>query len=47
MPPAAPRKGDDGIEALGTDMRVITDTYIAYNINYLRNVIGVKLPPYA
>jgi inosose dehydratase len=42
-----PRKGDDGIEALGSDMRVITDTYIAHNINYLRNVIGVKLPPYA
>ena len=42
-----PRKGDDGIEALGTDMRVITDTYIAHNINYLRNVCGVKFPPYA
>lgn len=42
-----PRKGDDGIEALGSDMRVITDDYIAHNINYLRDVIGVKLPPYA
>ncbi len=42
-----PRKGDDGFDALGGDIRVATDDYIAHNINYLRNVLGVKLPPYA
>jgi sugar phosphate isomerase/epimerase len=41
-----PRKGDDGFDAIGGNMKVATDDYIAHNINYLRDVIGVKLPPY-
>ena len=43
----APRKGDDGLEALGNNMELAVDDYIAHNINYLRVVLGVQLPPYA
>lgn len=42
----SPRKGDDGLEALGDNMDVAVDDYLAHNVNYLRNVLGVKLPPY-
>lgn len=42
----SPRKGDDGLEALGDNMEVAVDDYLAHNVNYLRNVLGVKLPPY-
>jgi len=43
-----PRQGDDGYDALGgdqtnEDLRV--DDYFAININYLRDVLGVRLPP--
>jgi len=41
----APRKGDDGFDAIGGNMDVAVDDYIAHNINYLRNVLGVRLPP--
>jgi len=40
-----PRKGDDGFDAIGGNMDVAVDDYLAHNINYLRNVLGVKLPP--
>ena len=40
-----PRKGDDGFDAIGGNMHVATDNYIMHNINYLRHVLGVKLPP--
>ena len=40
-----PRKGDDGFDAIGGNMDVAVDDYISHNINYLRNVLGVKLPP--
>ena len=40
-----PRKGDDGFDAIGGNMHVATDNYIMNNINYLRHVLGVKLPP--
>ncbi len=40
-----PRKGDDGFDAIGGNMQVAVDDYIAHNINYLRDVLGVKLPP--
>ena len=42
----SPRKGDDGLEALGDNYDVAVDDYLAHNVNYLRNVLGVKLPPY-
>jgi inosose dehydratase len=41
-----PRKGDDGLEALGGNMELAVDDYIAHNVNYLRVVLGVKLPPH-
>jgi inosose dehydratase len=40
-----PRKGDDGFDAIGGNMDVAVDDYIAHNINYLKNVVGVRLPP--
>lgn len=42
----APRKGDDGFDAIGGNMDVAVDDYLAHNINYLRNVLGVRLPPF-
>jgi inosose dehydratase len=41
----APRKGDDGFDAIGGNLDVAVDDYLAHNINYLRNVLGVRLPP--
>lgn len=40
-----PRKGDDGFDAIGGNMELAVDDYIAHNINYLRDVLGVRLPP--
>jgi inosose dehydratase len=40
-----PRKGDDGFDAIGGNLDLAVDDYIAHNINYLRNVLGVRLPP--
>ncbi len=40
-----PRKGDDGYDAIGANGDLAVDDYIAHNINYLRDVLGVKLPP--
>jgi inosose dehydratase len=40
-----PRKGDDGYDAIGGNGDLAVDDYIAHNINYLRDVLGVKLPP--
>jgi len=42
-----PRKGDDGFDAIGGNLDVAVDDYLAHNINYLRNVLGVRLPPAA
>jgi inosose dehydratase len=42
----SPRKGDDGLEALSDNLDVAVDDYLAHNVNYLRHVLGVKLPPY-
>jgi inosose dehydratase len=42
-----PRKGDDGYDAIGGNRELAVDDYIAHNINYLRDVLGVKLPPYS
>ena len=41
-----PRKGDDGFDAIGGNLDLAVDDYLAHNINYLRNVLGVKLPPF-
>ena len=40
-----PRKGDDGFDAIGGNLDLAIDVYIAQNINYLRDVVGVRLPP--
>ena len=40
-----PRKGDDGFDAIGGNMDLAVDDYLAHNINYLRVMLGVKLPP--
>jgi inosose dehydratase len=40
-----PRKGDDGFDAIGGNLDLAVDDYIAHNINYLRDVLGVRLPP--
>lgn len=41
-----PRKGDDGFDAIGGNMDLAVDDYLAHNINYLRNILGVRLPPH-
>ncbi len=41
----APRKGDDGFDAIGGNLDLAVDDYLAHNINYLRDVLGVRLPP--
>jgi len=41
-----PRKGDDGFDAIGGNMALAVDDYISHNINYLRNIVGIKLPPH-
>ena len=40
-----PRKGDDGFDSIGGNLDLAVDDYISHNINYLRNILGVKLPP--
>jgi inosose dehydratase len=40
-----PRKGDDGFDMYGGDDNLKVDDYLAININFIRNVLGVKLPP--
>jgi inosose dehydratase len=42
-----PRQGDDGYDAIGTkgNNLLAVDDYLAININYLRDVLGIKLPP--
>ena len=40
-----PRKGDDGFDAIGGNLDMAVDDYLAHNINYLRDVLGVRLPP--
>jgi inosose dehydratase len=41
-----PRKGDDGFDAIGGNLDLAVDDYLSHNINYLRVILGVKLPPY-
>ena len=41
-----PRKGDDGFDAIGGNLDLAVDDYLSHNIHYLRNILGIKLPPY-
>jgi Transposase IS116/IS110/IS902 family len=41
-----PRKGDDGFDAIGGNLDVAVDDCLAHNVNCLRRVLGVKLPPF-
>ena len=40
-----PRKGDDGFDAIGGNIDLAIDDYLAHNVNYMRVILGVKLPP--
>ena len=40
-----PREGDDGFEAIGGNIDLAIDDYLAHNVNYLRVILGVGLPP--
>lgn len=40
-----PRKGDDGFDSIGGNLDLAVDDYLSHNINYLRDVLGVRLPP--
>jgi inosose dehydratase len=40
-----PRKGDDGFDAIGGNIDLAIDDYLSHNVNYLRVILGVKLPP--
>jgi inosose dehydratase len=40
-----PRKGDDGYDAIGGNDKLKVDDYVCHNINYLRDMLGIKLPP--
>jgi sugar phosphate isomerase/epimerase len=42
-----PRVGDDGYDAIGGNRELAVDDYLSHNINYLRNMLGVKLPPHS
>jgi inosose dehydratase len=41
-----PRPGDDGFDAIGGNLDLAVDDYLSHNVNYLRVMLGVKLPPY-
>jgi inosose dehydratase len=41
-----PRKGDDGFDAIGGNMELAVDDYLSHNVNYLRVMLGIKLPPF-
>ena len=40
-----PRSGDDGLAAICGNIDLEVDDYLSLNINYLRDVLGIKLPP--
>jgi inosose dehydratase len=41
-----PREGDDGFGAIGGNLDLAVDDYLSHNVNYLRVMLGVKLPPH-
>jgi len=40
-----PRTGDDGFDAIGGNLDLAVDDYVSHNINYLRIILGIRLPP--
>ena len=40
-----PRKGDDGFDAIGGNIDLAIDDYLTHNVNYMRVILGVELPP--
>jgi inosose dehydratase len=40
-----PKEGDHGFDAIGGNLDLAIDDYLAHNVNYLRVILGVKLPP--
>jgi inosose dehydratase len=42
-----PREGDDGYDAIGGNIDLAIDDYLAHNVNYMRVILGVNLPPSA
>ena len=40
-----PRTGDDGFDAIGGNLDLAVDDYVSHNINYLRVILGIRLPP--
>ena len=40
-----PRAGDDGFDAIGGNLELAIDDYLSHNVNYLRVILGIKLPP--
>ena len=41
-----PRQGDDGFDAIGGNLELAIDDYLAHNVNYMRVMLGIKLPPH-
>jgi inosose dehydratase len=41
-----PRQGDDGFEAIGGNLDLAVDDYLSHNVNYMRVMLGIRLPPY-
>ena len=41
-----PRKGDDGFDAIGGNLELAIDDYLSHNVNYMRVILGIKLPPH-
>jgi inosose dehydratase len=41
-----PRKGDDGFDSIGGNLDLAVDDYLSHSVNFLRNILGVRLPPY-
>ena len=37
----------DGYDSIGGNRELAVDDYISHNINYLRDVLGIKLPPHS
>ena len=40
-----PRAGDDGFEAIGGNLDLAVDDYLSHNVNYMRVILGIRLPP--
>ena len=38
--------GGAGFDAIGGNLDLAIDDYLAHNVNYLRVILGVALPPF-